>query len=139
MKMPSSNQRPVSPERNGWRDEGISERHRRWGWQCPAVDLDFVLCEYDAGRPVAIVEYKCETAAPVKLSHPTMRALRTLSDRAKLPFFLTIYSREYVAWRVVGVNYLATQRLPRPRDFSESEYVDFMLAVRGRQPNGELF
>jgi hypothetical protein len=135
----ASNDRAVAPERTGWRDQGISERHRRWGWNCPAVDLDFVMCEYDAGLPFAIVDYKCETAPPVRMSHPTMRALRALGDRAKLPVFITIYSKEYTAWRVVALNYLAEQRVPKPLDMGETEYVDFMLAIRGRRPNGELF
>ena len=30
----------VRQERSGWRDMRLSERHRRWGWNCPAVDLD---------------------------------------------------------------------------------------------------
>ncbi len=31
----------VRQERTGWRDEKISQRHREWGYNCPAVDLDF--------------------------------------------------------------------------------------------------
>ena len=131
--------RPVRHERTGWRDAGISQRHREWGMNCPSVDLDFVLCEFDAGEPYAIVEYKCESAQPVRLSHPTMRALKSLGDRAHLPVFLTVYARDYGVWRVTGLNYLANQRVPKPRDFSESEYVAFLLAIRGRKPNGNLF
>ena len=33
----------VRPERTGWRDEKLSQRHRMWGWDCPAVDIDFLL------------------------------------------------------------------------------------------------
>ncbi len=45
-------------ERTGWRDREISQRQRRWGFHCAAVDLDFVLVEYCVAAPVAIVEYK---------------------------------------------------------------------------------
>ena len=48
----------VKKERNGWRDEAISLRHRLWGWDCPCVDIDFLLIEFDKSLPVALVEYK---------------------------------------------------------------------------------
>lgn len=38
------------PERTGWRDENLSRRHREWGFHCPAVDLGFLLIEYDTGE-----------------------------------------------------------------------------------------
>ena len=135
----ADNQRPVRPERTGWRDQGISERHRRWGFNCPAVDLDFVLCEFDEGRPYAIVEYKCQGASPIHRSHPTLRALADLGNRAKVPVFLVVYSRDYVVFRVVGLNYLGDQKVPQARDFNEQEYVSFLLSLRGRKPNGQLF
>jgi hypothetical protein len=45
-------------ERTGWRDESVSRRHRKWGFDCPATDLDFMLLEYNHGAPVAVVDYK---------------------------------------------------------------------------------
>jgi hypothetical protein len=45
----------VKKERSGWRDLELSGRHRRWGWDCPAVDLDFLFLEYDKGKAVALV------------------------------------------------------------------------------------
>ena len=33
----------VRAERTHWRDEALSERHRLWGYDCPAVDVDFLL------------------------------------------------------------------------------------------------
>ena len=53
-----------SKERTGWRDQALSERHRAWGWDCPALDMDFVMIEYDNGKATALVEYKHEQAAP---------------------------------------------------------------------------
>ena len=56
----------TTKERTGWRDERISQRHRLWGVECQAIDLDFLLVEYrseyDDIRPVAIIEYKHECA-----------------------------------------------------------------------------
>jgi len=31
----------------------LSDRHRQWGDDCPMVDLDFLMCEYNHGVPVA--------------------------------------------------------------------------------------
>lgn len=43
----------VAEERNGWRDERISKRHRQWGRDCPAVDIDFLMLEYDRDREMS--------------------------------------------------------------------------------------
>lgn len=39
----------TAQERTGWRDEEISARHRIWGVNCPAVDLDFLMGVGDDG------------------------------------------------------------------------------------------
>lgn len=129
----------VRPERTGWRDLGLSERHRQWGFNCPAVDLDFVLCEYDQGEPYAIVEYKRDTAAPTPLSHPTVRALERLATRAKVPFFFVVYTKDYAVYRVLPVNYFAQQKLQKTTTFSEPEYIEFLYRVRGRTVSAALF
>ena len=54
----------VKKERSGWRDEGISRRHRLWGVSCSATDIDFLLVEYIYNTPKAIIEYKNEHAPP---------------------------------------------------------------------------
>lgn len=48
----------VKQERTGWRDQVLSQRHRTWGFDCPALDLDFILAEYDTRVPVALIDYK---------------------------------------------------------------------------------
>ena len=87
----------TSTERTGWRDERISLRHRQWGDDCPAMDLDFLMLEYDRGKAVAVVEYKHERAAPLRTGHPSLRALTDLGDRAGLPVFVTRYSDDFTS------------------------------------------
>ena len=48
----------VRQERTNWRDQELSARHRTWGFNCPAVDLDFLMVEYNIGKPVGLIEYK---------------------------------------------------------------------------------
>ena len=56
-------------ERLGWRDERLSERHGHWGFNCPAVDLDFVMLEYNHGKPCALVEYKHKNTSSPNIHH----------------------------------------------------------------------
>jgi hypothetical protein len=42
--------RKIPPERNGWRDLEMSLRHKLWGFHCPAVDIDFLMVEYNRGQ-----------------------------------------------------------------------------------------
>ena len=51
----------VRAERTGWRDEGLSQEHRKWGFDCPAF-------EYDTECASALVEYKNEHA---KIQYPS--------------------------------------------------------------------
>ncbi len=118
-------------ERTGWRDQELSRRHRRWGFACPAVDLDFVLVEFGPGMPVALVEYKHFSARRVDLEHPTYRALRALADREPaIPFLIARYWPGSWAFAVQSANPTAEQLFGREHRFSESEFVAALYALR---------
>jgi hypothetical protein len=58
------------------------------------VDLDFVVAEYNHGKPVALCEYKDKHAKPPNISHPTYLALADLADgygSKPIPFFIATY------------------------------------------------
>jgi len=129
----------VKPERSGWRDLALSQRHRRWGWDCPAVDLDFLFLEYDRGKAVALVEYKHERAAIQYPSHPTYRALRDLGTRAGVPVFGVRYADSFAWWRVSPLNALAKQWVPAQTEMTEQGWVSLLYLVRGRQAPDDLF
>jgi hypothetical protein len=97
----------VRQERTGWRCEAISRRHREWGYNCPAVDLDFVVAEYNYGKPVALIEYKDRNAATPNIDHPTYHALKALADGQSggpLPFLIAIYDPVDWWFRVIPIN-----------------------------------
>jgi hypothetical protein len=48
----------VRTESTGWRDSWISDKHRSWGYDLPASDIDFMLLEYDNMKPITLVEHK---------------------------------------------------------------------------------
>jgi hypothetical protein len=80
----------VRKESTGWRDLSLSRRHREWGIDCPAADID-CLVEIARGVPVAIIEYK-KSNAPIAESVQSIRSIEILADRAKVGFFLVRYS-----------------------------------------------
>ena len=97
----------VRQERTGWRCEAISRRHREWGYNCPAVDLDFVVAEYNYGKPVALIEYKEQRAAPPDTQHPTYQALIALADGyggGAIPCLIAVYCTEQWSFKVFPLN-----------------------------------
>jgi hypothetical protein len=120
-------------ERTGWRDAAISSRHRTWGFNCPAVDLDFLVAEYNIGKPVALVEYKhCNARSPV-YDHPTYRALSDLADNyapGALPFVVAFYWPDIWAFRIIPVNGIAKQHFRHGQVLTELEYVRTLYRLR---------
>ena len=129
----SAIQKPIAPERSGWRDERISRRHReRYGFDCPGVDIDFLLVEYDTGRPCAIVDYKHEQVDSLNVNHPNMRALACLGDMAGLPAFACGYADDFSWYWPVPLNDEARRACPHAGRMTEKEWVSTLYRIRGR-------
>lgn len=129
----------VRRERTGWRDEAISKRHRAWGWDCPALDIDFLLLEYDSGKPVALIEYKHEQAELAYPSHPSYRALIELGNTSNMPVFGVRYSADLTTYRVTPLNARAKVAVPARVEMTEREYVELLYRIRGRKMPVDLF
>lgn len=119
----------VRPERTGWRDLSLSARHRGWGFDCPAVDVDFML-EYDNGKAAALVEYKHERASEVDTGHPTFTALADLGDRAGLPVFVVRYAADFSWFCVKPLNRQAERWHPQETRMTEGAWVETLYAIR---------
>lgn len=124
----------VRKERTGWRDEELSRRHREWGFDCPAVDIDFVLLEFDNREPVALIEYKHEKAAPIFIDRlPSgILALSRLGTRADIPSFLVRYASDFSWYRVIAINKLGEVHIEKRTEMTENEYISFLYKLRGR-------
>ena len=90
------NAQGVKQERSGWRDQEISERHRFWGFNCPSVDLDFLMLEYNHRLPVALIEYKHAAVFNNNFNvsganYKALAALATGYSQRPLPFFVAFY------------------------------------------------
>lgn len=129
----------VKQERSGWRDLELNNRHRKWGWDCPAVDLDFLFLEYDKGQPVCIVEYKHEKAALQFACHPTYQAMINLGSRAGIPVFAARYKGDFTEWIIVPLNKIAKEKLSERKTMTEREWVTFLYELRGYTPPEQLF
>jgi hypothetical protein len=83
---------------------------------CPAVDLDFVLLEFNHGVPVAVVDYKhCAKANPLEgLNEWAIKAMSELYNKhgENLPFFVARYWPGSWAFRVLPMNEPARRWLP---------------------------
>jgi hypothetical protein len=102
----------VRVERTGWRCEEISKRHRLWGYNCPAVDLDFLVSEYNHSKPVALIEYKEIHAQLPDFNnlHPTHKTLMALADgfnKGALPFMIVFYCSQNWFFKVFPINDVA--------------------------------
>lgn len=130
--------RAVAPERTGERDLDLSRRHRTWGWDAPALDVDFL--EYDHGHPVALIEYYRHGNGEGKQhDHPSMRALTELGTLAGIPVFTARYTTDFQHWWVEGLNERAAVWVGGGKAFnSELEYVTFLYRLRNRGVPGEL-
>jgi len=129
----------VRQERTGWRDLNLNDRHRKWGWDCPAADIDWLFLEYDKGKATALVEYKHESAKPQYASHPTYQAMIDLGNRAGLPVFAARYASDFSWWKIVPLNLKAKEFMPERTDMNEREWVRFLYQIRGREVPDGLF
>lgn len=130
----------VRSEQTGWRDLAFSRRHREYGIDCPATDID-CLVEIARGVPAAIIEYK-KANANLEASYQSVRSLEILADRARLPFFVVLYRAIRDRWffRIVHANSRGFHLLSPlsgsilPVNMAERDFVRFLYTIRGRDP-----
>jgi hypothetical protein len=126
----------TSPEARALTAQLLSDRHRRWGYDYPAVDLDFVV--YDKGIAIALIEYKNEHGAPLNLAIASspfrpLGVLRNVADRAQLPFFICRYADDFASFKVRAINTIAKAILPETTLFDEVGFVHFLYELGERK------
>lgn len=126
--------RPAKPERTGFRDERISRLHREFGYDYPAVDIDFLLVEYDEGIPVALIEHKHERFFDGRTLVPSFSAVRALADCAHIPFFVVIYSNDLSRFVVRAMNSIALRNLGKEVTLTRERYERFLRWLRKGMP-----
>lgn len=124
-------------ERTGWRDQPMSDRHRKWGQNCPMVDIDFLVVEYDYCVPIALIEYKNERAE-IK-EDANYKTLIRLGNMSRLPLFRVQYANTFEWWQVESLNGFAEHHLSAQTKMTERQYVTFLYKLRGRKLPKWLF
>ena len=139
----------TSNERHFKRDAWLSGRHRLWGRDVPAMDLDFILAEYDRCVPMALIDYKHEHGT-INLESANTRTLIALGDMAGLPAFIVRYGHsnqdgwwgevpeDSTPWfQVIPLNvYAHGADLPsndNNTQLSELVFVSWLYDMRGRK------
>jgi hypothetical protein len=106
-----------------------------------AVDLDFVVAEYNFGVPVALVEYKHYRARLPDFEQATYRALCRLADGYKcvgIPFLVAFYWPDVWAFRVLPINAQAAQHFSPLRIMTERQFVAQLYHLRHMAVSKEL-
>lgn len=127
-------EKAVRQERNGWRDEWISHRHRDWGFDCPAKDIDFLLVEYDERIPVALIEYKHMNASESDIRSLEHHPIRWLADKAGIPFAVVLYDDSNAMFRAIPKNANAVGVFKSAEWLTEADFVCLLYKLRNRQP-----
>lgn len=147
----SYNDDRVKLERTGFRDQQLSARHRDWGFDVPAVDIDWTVLEYDARVPKAIVEYKRGLSWLERANDRSN--LAALSDLAT--GYRNCGDSECTACRPGGIPFVLVRYMPGPWRFkmeprnaravhlistkivnlilTEAKYVEFLYWLSGKK------
>jgi hypothetical protein len=123
------------PERTHWRDQKLSERHRAWGFNCPAIDIDFLMVEFHTGKPVAIIDYKRYTGSIKNLNQKSIDAISTLANNSNIPFFVVFYWDDVWAFQITAINNIAKNillqyKIDENKILTEQQYVYFLYKLR---------
>lgn len=130
------NRKPaVKEEQSHWRDLALNDRHRKWGWDCPATDIDFIVnfLEYDHRIAVSLIEYKKNTAPFLPSDDANIKALENLANRAGISLFGVRYDEAFIDFITTPCNSLAKRILSTDKVYTELEFVTFLYKLRGRQ------
>jgi len=131
----SFNYSKTRPERTQWRDQKLSERHRKWGFNCPAIDIDFLMIEFHVGEPIAIVDYKRYTGSIKNLNQKSINAISTLANNSNIPFFVVFYWDDIWAFQITAINNIAKNilqqhKIDKNKILTEQQYVSFLYKLR---------
>lgn len=128
-------------ESTNWRDEALSQRHRTWGVNCPATDIDLMLLEFNFGKPVALAEFKRFGALMVDPSHPTQTAVTALADGyapGALPYFVAYYDPVDWTFVVYPMNAAARVYFQAGQLLTELNFVSVLYRMRNMVITAEL-
>ena len=140
----------TSNEQHYKRDAWLSSRHRTWGYNVPAMDVDFLMVEYDKCVPKGIIDYKHEHAI-LDLTNVGAKTLCNLGNMASIPAFIVQYGHSnqdgwwgevpedskpyFVIWPLNehANRFMLSNNLKSSEQINEISFVEFLYQLRGRK------
>jgi hypothetical protein len=119
-------------------DMSISPRHRNWGFNCPVMNLDCLMYEYDNKQPVSLIDFKCRGPSDGDTTSANAQALANLASSATIPAYIVYYDNLNWRFRSTPLNALGKIKLGECSEFTAMQEVDeitfvgFLYALRGR-------
>jgi len=129
-------------ERLNKRNLAYNNRHRLWGIELTAMDVDFMEYDSKTGKPLALIETKYGRITEVDLNEPAFDALCSLA-REEIPVFCLVYypldkdgklveadqpnaDVAHIQFYGVGVNAMGRKYLPKAKRMLEIEWVNLL-------------
>lgn len=114
-----------------WRDEEMSMRHHKYGYECAAISISFLEMHY--GTPVGLFEIKHESAGLWDLNSRSALAFIELANRAGLPAFYVVRANNFSWFKVTALNTNARKLFGRfvVKVLAEPEYISLLYSLRG--------
>lgn len=130
-------ERIVKPRLTNFGDGPISDWHRETlGYDMPAVDIDFLLVEYDRGLPCAVLDYKHSNTKQINHEHPSVKAIRELcaSRRNAVPYFTVKYAEDCKMFQVIPMNSAAVSHIRGQWELMDEQvFIEFQQRLRDVQ------
>jgi len=115
--------------------DSISARHREWGYDCPATNIDCLFVEYNHCQPVAILDFKGKSPSVRDRGTANARTIANLANRGKpLPFYNVYYDNHLWTFILDPINDKARELMPKNAvdltTMSEESFVRFLYDLR---------
>lgn len=123
-----SQHRRVSAQKQWEIDVAIKDRHRLWGFDVPAADIDWLVTEYCYRKAKALNEYKHAEAKRENTLGANLDSMVDLARSARKHAYMTRWQSE-PHWAFEVHSLQPGDR--RVRRMSERQYVEFMYQIRG--------
>lgn len=121
----------VKSQSHWWRDKEMSIRHRKYGDECSAIDIDFLEFHYDT--PVGLFKIKHESAGLWDFNSKSTLAFIELANRAGLPAFYVVRASDFSWFKVTALNNHAKTLFGSyvVKVLTEPEYISLLYSIRG--------
>jgi hypothetical protein len=139
---------------SGFRDQSISQWHKKLGGKAPACDLDaiitskgiiddsadgFKVIEFNWSVPYALIDYKNENWKE-NLNSFNISVQANLATMAGLPSFVVVYTNTFTKFKIIPTNPIGFEKLNQRNSvkLTEHDYCVWLHWLRGVEADQEI-